>query len=137
MSARLSIIVYKGDPVDLRKTRHTALFVTFADNTTVLIHAIGAGGDFTMAQRLNEQPTDSQRFVKSIPVAVITGKSKSQIRSTIAATPVNNSSRDWDCQKWVGDALTRLSNLGWITKQQKSDAISRMVDAVFEAEDED
>ncbi|RMZ84897.1 hypothetical protein DV738_g391, partial [Chaetothyriales sp. CBS 135597] len=137
MSARLSIIVYRGDPVDLQKTRHTALFVTFADGVTALIHAVGVAGDFGVDQRLNEDPTNSQRFVKEIPIAEITGKSNFEIQSTITATPVDNSTHDWDCQKWVGDALTRLNNLGWITKQQRSDGISKMVDVTFEAEDEE
>ena len=135
--AQLNIIVYKGDPVDLMKTRHTALLVVFADKTTVLVHTVGAAGDFTVQQRPDEQPRNSKTFVAEIPVAAIKGKSKSMIQSTIAATPVNNSTYDWDCQKWVGDALTRLSNLEWITTVQKSDGISKMVDVIFEAEDEE
>jgi|SRR5271155_6051877 len=137
MDAHLSIIVYRGDPVDLQKTRHTALFVTFADNSTVLIHVAGAAGFFSIEQMPQAQPRNSNNFEKDIPVATIKGKTKAQVQSTIAATPANNSTHDWDCQKWVGDALTRLSNLGWITSQAKSDGISKMVDVLLEAKDEE
>lgn len=137
MDARLSIIVYRGDPVDLPRTRHTALFVIFADNSTVLIHATGAAGFFSVEQRPQAQPRKSQNFEQDIPVATIGGKTRAEVQSTIAATPTNNSTHDWDCQKWVGDALTRLSNLGWITGEAESDGISKMVDVLWEAKDEE
>lgn len=137
MDACLSIIVYRGDPVDLRATRHTALLLTFDDNTTTLIHATGAPGFFQVETTEQVQPRKSTRFAKAIDVAKITGMSKDLIRSTIAATPTVNNTRDWDCQKWVGDVLTKLSNLGWIDPTARSNGISHMVDATMEAVDEE
>ncbi|KAL9131432.1 MAG: hypothetical protein Q9217_000646 [Psora testacea] len=118
MAASLSIIVYKGSPIDASKYRHTALFLEFPETTTTLLHVTGASGFFQAEAKAGEDPSKSKKFVKKILVGQIQGQAKTAIESTIQLTPVNNLDRSWNCQTWVGDALKKLSDRRWITKKQ-------------------
>ena len=84
----------------------------------------------------NEDPTKSQKFVGRIAVAEIHGQTKNAIQSRIMATPIENSDRSWNCQHWVGDALLRLSNVGWITTAARKAAVDTMAGVVTDAPDE-
>ncbi len=47
-----TIAVYKGDPVDYQKFRHTALYFEFQNESTpVLIHAVGPPGELSVQIR--------------------------------------------------------------------------------------
>lgn len=139
MAPRLYVIVYRGDPVDLQATRHTALFINEGSQETgELLHLAGSAGIFSFERRSNENPTKSQTFAKKIPVEPITkAPTRQQLVSKIAATPINNRSHSWNCQTWVGDALARLVGEDWLSRQSKSNAISSMADAIVEAKDEE
>lgn len=136
MPASLSIIVYKGSPVDASEYRHTALLIEFSDSTSLLIHITGASGFFQGEVKENQDPSKSQKFVRKIPVAKIEGQSKDAIRTRIRATPIKNSDRSWNCQNWIGDALKTLSDQQWISKTARQTAINTMAEAVVDAPDE-
>lgn len=139
MAPRLYIVVFKGDPVDLQKTRHTALFISEDDQRYGdLLHVTGAAGTFGFERRQQVDPAGSRTFIKKIAVGPLTnGPTKQQLISRITATPINNSTRSWNCQNWVGDALVRVVQGNWISSKSKSDAISAMADVIIEAEDEE
>ena len=63
--------------------------------------------------------------------------SKQQLISTIAGTPIDNRTRSWNCQHWVGDGLERVAEQRWIDRQTKSNATSDMVDVVMDAQEEE
>ncbi len=136
MAASLSIILYKGSPIDASKYRHTVLFVEFPDNTTLLLHVIGASGFFEAEVKRGEDPFKSQKFVKQIPVGTIQGQGKVAIESEIKSTPIDNSDPSWNCQSWIGDALKKLSDSGWITSDARSNAIDAMAEVLVDAPDE-
>ena len=139
MAPRLYIVVFKGDPVDLQKTRHTALFVS-VDNQEKgdLLHVAGAAGVFAFERRKQVNPATSRTFLKKIPVTPITNNpTKEQLIAKITATRVDNGTHSWNCQTWVGDALQRVVQEKWITAQGKSNAIDAMADVIVEAEDEE
>lgn len=54
-------------------------------------------------------------------------------------TPVRNGrdDLDWNCQNWVGEALTELVEIGCVTEKERSAAIDEMVDVILDAELED
>ena len=135
MEATLSIVIFRGDPVDIQSTRHTALFIEMKDGSNVMVHIVGTVGLFSKEVKENVEPTKSQKFLKKIPVAKISGKSRQEIRSQLNSTVIK-SSRDWNCQNWVGDALKGISDKAWITPMVRSSAIDRMLDVVMEAPDE-
>ncbi|OXV10819.1 hypothetical protein Egran_01417 [Elaphomyces granulatus] len=136
MAASLSIVIYKGSPIDASEFRHTALFLEFPEATTLLIHVTGASGFFQAEVRPGEEPTRSKKFIKKIFVGTITGQTKTAIESTIKFTPIDNSDRSWNCQNWVGDALKKLSDRQWITGGAFSKAIDAMVEVIIDAPDE-
>lgn len=136
MATSLSIIIYKGSPIDASKYRHTALLLEFPDKTTRLLHVTGASGFFQTEVKSGEDPSKSKKFVKKILVGKIQGQEKAAIQSTITSTPVKNSDRSWNCQNWIGDALKKLSDLRWITINARSEAIDAMADVVIDAPDE-
>ncbi|MCJ1458674.1 hypothetical protein MMC28_009048 [Mycoblastus sanguinarius] len=136
MAASVSIIVFKGDPVDPSELRHTALFLEFSDSTTILLHVIRVGGLFQTEFKAGENPESSETFIKKILVGEIKGQSKATIESKIKTTPVNGSDVSWDCHNWVDDALKKIEKEGWITSDARSKAIDDVVDAIVDAPDE-
>ena len=136
MTASLSIIVYKGSPIDASKYRHTALFLEFPDTTTLLLHVTGASGFFQAEVKSDEDPSKSKKFVQKILVGEIQKHEKVGIESTIISTPVNNSDCSWNCQNWIDDALKKLSDRQWITSDAHSKAIDAMAEVIVEAPDD-
>lgn len=136
MAASLSIIIYKGSPIDASEFRHTALFLEFSDAITLLIHVTGSSGFFQAEVRPGEEPTRSKKFIKKITVGTIMGQTKAAIESAIKFTPIDNSDPSWNCQNWVGDALKKLSDRQWITNGAFSEAIDAMGEVVVDAPDE-
>ncbi|OAL35372.1 hypothetical protein AYO20_05423 [Fonsecaea nubica] len=145
MAPRIYIVVYKGDPVDLQKTRHTALFIYDDDDNDDddrgngdILHVAGAAGLFVFERRHDENPEKSRTFVRQFPVEpIINSPTKQQLITEITATPVNNSTHSWNCQIWIGDALGRLVGAHWISTQTASNAISSMAAVIVEAKDEE
>lgn len=136
MAASLSIVIYKGSPIDSSNYRHTVLFLESPDNTKRILHATGASGFFQVEVKPGKEPSTSRRFVKQIPVGKINGQGKDAIESTIQSTPVNNWDPSWNCQNWVGDAMKKLSDRGWITNDARSKAIDAMAEIIVDAPDE-
>jgi len=135
MATSLSIIVYKGSPVDASEYRHTALFLELPDTTTLLLHLTGASGFFQTDVKPGETPSKSKRFIEKIPVGKIQGQTKAAIESIIKVTPIKNSDRSWNCQNWIGDALKKLSDRQWITSDARSKAIDAMAKVIVDAPD--
>ena len=136
MAASISIIIYKGSPIDGSKYRHTALFLESPDTTTLLLHVTGASGFFQAEVKPGKDPSQSKKFVEKILVGKIQGQGKDAIESAIQSTPVNNSDPSWNCQNWVGDVLEKLSDRGWITNDACSKAIDAMAEIIVDAPDD-
>ena len=65
----------------------------------------------------NYDPTTSSRLAKEVSVGrLTTPMTKAQLAGFIYQTPVDNSSYEYNCQTWVGDALQRLATAGYITQ---------------------
>lgn len=79
------------------------------------------------------KPMDSDKFIKKILVASIQGQTKDTIEPTILSTSIQNSDRSWNCQHWVGDASTKLVQMGWITSGERFNGINDMAGVVAEA----
>lgn len=85
----------------------------------------------------NHDPTKSRKFAKEVPVGKLTTPmTKAQVAQIIYETPIDNRSREFNCQTWVGDALQLLATKGYLAQKDCDNGISRMVDATLEAKDE-
>ena len=136
MSASLSIVIYKGSPLDASEFRHTALFVEHSDGSSLLLHIVGTTGMFQPQVRQNENPATSKTFIRKIVVANIQGQTKDAIQSRVMTTPIQNSDKSWNCQNWVGDVLTGLSKVAWISAAARRAAVDTMADVITDAPDE-
>ncbi|AEO71898.1 uncharacterized protein THITE_2124771 [Thermothielavioides terrestris NRRL 8126] len=139
---RLSVIVFSGDPLDLPETRHTGLYIEHLNEDGSIIgrnflHVTGSAGIFQREESIERNPTGSELFTGSVHVATIvaTGSSDRRLRNAIWATPVNNAEYDWNCQSWVGDALTSCVNAGLISTEQRDMAIDGMAELILQATD--
>ncbi|RVX68098.1 hypothetical protein B0A52_08237 [Exophiala mesophila] len=139
MGPKLYIAVFKGDPVDLQSTRHTALFIG-EDNQAKgdLLHVNGSAGIFAFERRQDVNPAASRTFLKKIPVEPLRKTpTKAQLIDAIKGTNINNTTRSWNCHTSVGDALQRVLGNKWISAQSKSQAFHEMADIIVQAEDEE
>lgn len=104
----------------------------------MIIHTIGPNMAYELETRDNYDPTTSRKFAKAVPVGTLTTPmTKAQLAALIYQTPVDNSSREFNCQVWVGDALHRLVRAGYLAQVDCDNGITRMIDATLEAVDED
>lgn len=135
----ISIIVYKGSPLDYSQYRHTSLWLRFADRTPPLLaHIVGPWGEFVFESRESFEPWESQRYAKIVDVGTLTAAATSaQMVRALQNVPINNRDREFDCQKWVKDALKRFKNAGHLSIESYEKGVDGMVDAIAEAEDEE
>ncbi|KZF26913.1 hypothetical protein L228DRAFT_243458 [Xylona heveae TC161] len=135
---KVSIAVYVGTPLDYQKYRHTALcFRPSNREAPMIIHIVGPNMDYQLETRNNYEPTSSRSFAKEVPVGWIrTPMTKAQLAPLIYQTPINNTSREFNCQTWVGDVLRRLVQAGYLTREDCENGIDGMIDATLEAGDE-
>ena len=132
----LSIIVYRGNPVDASEYRHTALLLEDADGTSTLLQVGGAHGFFATETLPRCRPSKNPDYLAQIAIATPLDATLAALRESIQATPVNNMERAWNCHNWVGDALNRLGAARCISSSAKSEAIARMVELIVDAPDQ-
>ena len=138
MPTQISLLVYKGVPVDFSQYRHTALHVLHSEDEYDWLHVVGAHPFFNFQK-------DPQNPIPESPVAWIPvctapdSITRAMIHFACMSTPVRNGNgdRDWNCQNWVGEALSGLVDIGCVTKQERSAAIGKMVEIILDAELED
>ncbi|KAJ5467665.1 hypothetical protein N7475_005417 [Penicillium sp. IBT 31633x] len=138
MPTQISLLVYKGVPVDFSKYRHTALHALYPDGEHDWLHVVG-GHPFFKFQKDSQDPI-SDPPIAWIPVSTAPDSvTKAMILSACTSTSVRNTNldRDWNCQNWVGDALTELVKAGCLTTEERKVAIGKMVEIIVEAEQED
>ncbi|KAL4877875.1 Pyruvate/Phosphoenolpyruvate kinase-like domain-containing protein [Aspergillus karnatakaensis] len=139
MPQKVFILIYKGDPLDYAEYRHTALYFHFASSTRTILHIIGCPGLFRFVKASNVDPSTVGELAKVVPVTEIpTDIGEEAIVQTVERTPIRNGrdDLDWNCQNWVGDALKRLVERGWIEGGTRDEAIEKMVEGCLEAGDE-
>ncbi|KAI9811975.1 MAG: hypothetical protein M1832_000640 [Thelocarpon impressellum] len=116
-----SIAVFRGEPLDYQKWRHTALHFRFEDGQdAVVIHAVGTQGDFKVEIRAHYKPEESDKFAKAVP-----------------SVRPDNTSREYNCHTWVQEALGVLRDAGYISPETYIGAVDGMVGATMEAADDD
>lgn len=140
MPTQISIAIYRGNPIDYAMYRHTALHFIFPDGQQSAMHVVGAPGMFDFEEAEGIDPTKITGLVGLVAVSSApNGIQRSMIRNACLRTPVRNDRehRDWNCQNWVGEALTELVETGCLTEGERSVALDRMMDVCLEATDED
>ncbi|RAK88135.1 hypothetical protein BO79DRAFT_149164 [Aspergillus costaricaensis CBS 115574] len=140
----LSLLVFHGSPLDFIKYRHAVLLLTtYPDNQQSMFHITGPPGGFKFVEVTGANPTQSAKLERNIPVVTTvsgdnnsTTISRKMIRDACARVKVRNDLPGWNCQNWVGEALSELVKIGCCTEVQRGLAVDGMVDACLEARDE-
>ncbi|KAI4657732.1 uncharacterized protein J4E78_006120 [Alternaria triticimaculans] len=134
----LSICVFKGFPLDYQKYRHAGLCLRPDDGgTAMMIHTTGPNTAYELQTKDNFIPSKSLSFAKEVTVGTIrTPMTKARLAALIYETPIDNRNAEFNCLIWVGDALERLAAAGYITKEECTGGIDKMVEATMEAEEE-
>ncbi|RVD89359.1 uncharacterized protein DFL_000372 [Arthrobotrys flagrans] len=136
-SVKISIAVFKGDPLDYTSCRHTGLVLEY-DDQQLLLHVKGAHGFFEFEEAVRRKPVEeSERLALDgiIHVARIPAKDMDMFRAVVANTNVNNRERGWNCQNFVGDALRKVEEAHLISKEEFDEAIDKMATVLLEATD--
>ena len=133
---QLTIAIFKGSPLDASRLRHVALFIRYEDYSTLALHVIGPIGFFDFQVDEVADPIKDVDFIEFIPVADLAAVPKPLLVAVSKAVSIQTDA-DWNCQNWVGDALKAMLEQGWITREERLNAIDRMVEIVLEAPDED
>ncbi|CAG7965800.1 unnamed protein product [Penicillium nalgiovense] len=121
MLTQISLLVYKGVPVDFSKYRNTALHALYSDGQHDWLHAVGAHPFFKF-QKDSENPM-SEPPIAWIPVCTVPD-SVTKAKLILA------------CALHF-EALTDLVKIGCLTKEERGAAIGKMVETILEAELED
>jgi hypothetical protein len=138
-SIYLSILIFKGDPLDYQMYRHTSLCLHTDNSSSALIaEVVGPIGEFQFETRQLVNPHESPGLAKSVEVGqLITQITFDQLVDVLRTLPVENSDREFNCQVWVESALRTLRDLGHLASDAYEKGVDGMVDAIAEAEDEE
>jgi hypothetical protein len=138
-TVHISIAVFKGDPVDCQRYRHTSLFITFANNDPpVVVHVVGPPGEFEFDTQDSYDPSQDQSLAKLVDVGFLSFEStRLHIIRILRTVPIVNEDREFNCQTWVEGALKKFRELGMLTGALYAQGLNKMVDVIAEAQDEE
>lgn len=131
-----SIAVFKSNPVDYQKWRHTALSFKFSNpaSAPVMVHIVGAPGLFTLQVVPNYDPIGSRTIAGIHTIGTLLRPiSKDQLITFVSQTPIDNRSSEFNCQNWVHDALKRLKDAGYLTPTMFDEAFDEMMEITLQA----
>ena len=137
-SACISIIVFKGEPLDYQQYRHTSLHVSLPDEQDPFVaHTVGLPGEYEFQIREPYDSTKSQGIVRTVRVGdSLAAIKRAHMVEILRAVPVRNWDAEFNCQIWVEAALRRLRDLRVLSGEAYADGVDGMVDAIAEAEEE-
>ncbi|KAI6908458.1 hypothetical protein KC318_g4373 [Hortaea werneckii] len=138
-TAHISVVVYRGSPLDYPQYRHTSLWIRFADgNSPFLAHIVGPLQAFEFETKEMHDPTTTRSFAKLISVGWLrVSWTPSQITTFLQNVRIDRFDREFNCQTWIERALKSLKDLRVLTPAEYDLGINGMVDAIAEAEDEE
>ncbi|RAK98424.1 uncharacterized protein BO80DRAFT_361857 [Aspergillus ibericus CBS 121593] len=139
MPITLSVLVFRGDPVDAMEYRHAGIYLDYGKDQSSMMHVVGAPGVFRFQEDDKMDYAKSEKLERHILVTTLhKGFTRDMVKAACSRTPVKNDGSEWNCQHWVGDALKELMKLGvqCLTKEQREEALDKMTAAVAEAKDE-
>ena len=137
--ASISILVFKGEPLDYQRYRHTSLHISFTDDQDPFVaHAVGPPGEYEFQIREPYDSTESQGIVRTVRVGdLLVSVGRVQMIDVLRAVPVRNWDVEFNCQIWVEATLRRLRDLRLLSSEGYTEGVDGMVDAIAEAEDEE
>lgn len=136
---QISIVIYKGRPLDYQKYRHTSLYFEFENlEPSAIIHVVGPKKQYIFECRDGYDPTQSSSLAKIVALGPLSVQAnRDRLVQILQTVPIRNRDWEFDCQQWVEAALSRLRELGMLTSEAYTRGLDGMVDAISEAQDEE
>lgn len=143
----VSILVFRGDPLDYQRNRHTALSFRplFPEDygsrggATLVVHIIGAPGEFGLQvyDHYDASQDTSRTLVKDILVGTLRkDASKAEVVQVLAQVPIENWDREFNCQSWVEKSIGKLRELEWVSAEEVEQGFDAMIECILEADEE-
>lgn len=143
----VSILVFKGEPLDYQRHRHTALsfrplFVENPDGSagnTLVVHITGPPGElgFQVWDKYDASQDLGRTLVKDVLVGTLRKETtKSEVVQLLAGVPIENSDREFNCQTWVEKGMRLLREMEWLSEEEVEQGLDCMIDCILEAEEE-
>lgn len=138
-TVHVSIQIYRGDPLDYPRFRHTSLFLKFANqDPPTLIHVVGPIGEIEFTTQEGYDPSQAQSLARSVDVGCLSVQaSRVQLIQLLRAVPVQNHDREFICQTWAEAAIRVLRDRGVLAGDLYTRGLDDMVNAIAEVEDEE
>ncbi|KAB2568822.1 hypothetical protein BFW01_g122 [Lasiodiplodia theobromae] len=146
-SLSVSILVFKGDPLDYQRHRHTALSFRPlfhqdgppAADSALVIHITGPPGElgFQVHDRYDATRDPGRELVRAVLVGTLRKEiTKAELVQLLASVPIENSDREFNCQSWVEKGLRLLRRMEWVSEHEFEQGLDAMVECILEAEEE-
>ncbi|KAI0134596.1 hypothetical protein BJ170DRAFT_717186 [Xylariales sp. AK1849] len=134
----LSILVFKGHPVDLQNTRRADFCMVANDDksTNTTFRLEGGGGSYWVRQSPNlGVPHTRDHFLREFHVATVqaTSASDRRLRDAVLRAQPKNNEPDWNCLSWVGDVIDELHGAGLILAGEAAHAVDCTIDEILRA----
>ncbi|KAI0393457.1 hypothetical protein F5Y17DRAFT_458919 [Xylariaceae sp. FL0594] len=128
-------VVFRGRRRDLPENRHVGLWCApLRGDTHYFFHIEGRAGYFAYECRENYDPMDSGQFeVKCEAGTTSRAITSSELKRIMESVPIDNTSRSFNCQLWVGAALERLQQEGLLTEREVYNGIDNMAEGIMQA----
>ncbi|OOF97036.1 hypothetical protein ASPCADRAFT_128742 [Aspergillus carbonarius ITEM 5010] len=120
MPISLSVLVFRGDPVDSMEYCHAGIYLEYGDGKQSTMHIVGAPRVFHFEEEVERDLAKSDRLERQILVTTLHKSfSRAMIQGVCSKTRVKNDGSEWNCQHWVGDVLTELMKLEVLIKDRE------------------
>ncbi|KAL0257889.1 hypothetical protein SLS55_007057 [Diplodia seriata] len=153
-SLSVSILVFKGDPLDYQRNRHTALAfrplfqaggqqlppsASSSGSSALVVHVVGPPGELGL--QVYDGYDASRDPGRTLVRAVLVGTLRKEITKTelvqlLAQVPIDNADREFNCQSWVEKGLRLLRRQEWVSEHEFEQGLDAMVECILEADEE-
>lgn len=137
----LSIVLFKGGTQDDKNNRHCALLIEHIGEDGLvwernMIDIEGYGQNWSRRESWGRNPEGSKLFLAKIKLKTIYANAADpwndhRLRASIWNVGINNVDEEWNCQKWLEDALKRLTAAKYITSEEAEISFGQALDIIL------
>ncbi|EOD45705.1 hypothetical protein GTA08_BOTSDO03033 [Neofusicoccum parvum] len=141
----VSILVFKGEPLDYQRHRHTALSFRplFPEDAggpgALVVHITGPPGElgFQVYDRYDASRDPGRTLVKDVMVGTLRKEaSKAEVVQLLAGVPIENWDREFNCQSWVEKGMRKLREIEWVSEEEFEQGLDGMIECILEADED-
>jgi hypothetical protein len=136
MSINLSILIFRGSPLDTSLTRTVGLLFTrppFISYMTLN----GISPFFTFEETLSTDPRKDPSLAGTVEVAQLPKDLPyDPVKAVVMGTRIRSADREFNGKLWCAEVLAKFVELGWVSGEERVRAVDGMVGWLLKGEDE-